>query len=135
MPEPIEVKVRGTGPNDSVSLSGRSDEAIHLKFHGGDAITANATASVNAGGEIATHVDIGNTDSRPFAAVISGPGGAPLGASLKVGGTSEPIKLGPVALDLGRQRLNPDITITFKLFGITVCSIHVEGTTDLGPQP
>lgn len=111
---------------------------VQATVNGGTPVTAN----VNLGTEVGAHVEIGNRDQTPFAAVVSGPNGKPIDASVRadaivtanVGGTGAPIRLDPIKLDVGQLRLKPDLEIKFRLFGIPIFSIRIKGNADFGPQ-
>ena len=97
------VRVTGTGPGDSISLSGRSDDPIQVIFRGG--------------GSDSSHY-VGGAKDHPFVTVVNG-GDRPLSATVNAhvaanfdGGVS--LRLDKVDVDVGVK----DSTVTFRLFGI-----------------
>jgi hypothetical protein len=50
-------------------------------------------------------------------------------------GALAPISLNPVTLRIGKTAVNPNIGISFKLFGLfTLFSIGIDGTAEIEPQ-
>lgn len=52
-----------------------------------------------------------------------------------IGGTERPIRLGPLQIDIGALQVQPNVQLTFYLFGrIPLFSIRVGGETTIARQ-
>lgn len=118
-----DMVIKGTGPNQSVSISGRSDDPLYtsinishlpdLKLAGGTEVRLGGATAINLAGSPV--VQLGGT------AGVKGEIKAEAKADAHLGGT-----LG-IKLALPDIRLTPDIRIRFRLFGFTVGEIGIAG--------
>ncbi len=114
----------------------RGDTQVHhagstgLEVKGGAHVHHDGRAGVDLGGATtlglagAAEVQLGNGAGRPLAAAVQ----------LQVGGGAEPLRIGPLSIDLGQLQLRPDLEVRFRLFGrFTLFSLSLRGRTRVGP--
>jgi hypothetical protein len=140
-PIPNPFNQGGSGPSASdltelnLGIRNRDDKAFGLA----------ATATIT-GGDKAVGVTLGNSDKPFLATATVQSGGAPFGVkvepvpvdfSLKTAVEIKPVHASisggdkALQLDVRPQRVKPDITLTFRLFGFRICSLTITGSAEL----
>ena len=121
-----------------VKISAVLDGTAGLDLKGTAGVDLNGTAGVYLKGTAG--IDVSNSKDRPFSVEING-AAKPLPVRLDATalidgmGADAPIALDPITLKIRKTAVNPNIGVSFKLFGLfTLFSIGINGTAEIEPQ-